>query len=89
MKLRLVEIDLACEPLPGTAAGLIKEATLRVDAFMEAHKDSPVAGFVPSDFTLAYTSLLHIRRTMLASGDAFCEWGSGLGAVTCLAGMLG
>lgn len=89
MKLRTVEIDLAREPLPDAAAGLIKEANLRIDAFMEAHKDSPVAGFVPSDFTLAYTTLLHIRRTMLTSGDAFCEWGSGLGAVTCLAGMLG
>jgi hypothetical protein len=89
MKLRTIEIDLTPEPLPDAAVGLIKEASDRVDVFMEAHKDSPVAGFVPSDFTLAYAALLHVRRTMLASGDAFCEWGSGIGAVTCLAGMLG
>ena len=89
MKLRRIELNFSADDIPGPAQALIADANARVDAFLDAHRDEPIAGFVPSDFTLAYAALRQIRRSLLASGDALCEWGSGLGAVACLAGMLG
>ena len=46
-------------------------------------------GFVPSDYVAFYSALSHVVDQRLACGSAFCEWGSGVGVSTCLAGMLG
>jgi hypothetical protein len=44
---------------------------------------------VNSDFGLAYAVLRQLEASKLAFGDRFCEWGSGLGVVTCLATLAG
>jgi hypothetical protein len=44
---------------------------------------------VSSDFVLAYEALSYLESSALAPGDRFCEWGSGLGVVCCLAAMTG
>lgn len=75
--------------LPENIATFIKEADARADRFVESRLDSPVAGFVPSDFAAAYRALRMVRENHLATGNAVCEWGSGIGAVTILAAMLG
>lgn len=46
-------------------------------------------GFFPSDYVTVYHALLAITQLDLATGSAFCEWGSGLGVVTNLAEMQG
>ena len=38
---------------------------------------------------LAYAALSHLEASVLVPGDQFCEWGSGLGVVCCLAAMTG
>ena len=45
--------------------------------------------FVGSDLALAYAALSHLGASVLVPGDQFCEWGSGLGVVSCLAATLG
>jgi hypothetical protein len=44
---------------------------------------------VSSDFALAYAALSHLEASALVPGDQFCEWGSGLGVVCCLAAITG
>ncbi len=73
----------------GEAGRLLNDAPRRVDRFMQARLDNPVPAFVPSDFAMVYDALHEVRRRRLATGDLFCEWGSGCGAVACLASILG
>ncbi|MDV6033376.1 MAG: class I SAM-dependent methyltransferase [Phycisphaera sp. RhM] len=42
-----------------------------------------------SNYYIAYHALKHIRDTGLGGDLSFCEWGSGLGVVTCIASQLG
>lgn len=64
----------------------MREANDRVNAFQDVHT---IAGFVASDFSQVYQALKYITETHLAQGNSFCEWGSGLGVVACLAAMAG
>lgn len=78
--------------IPAAARSLIDDAAARTDRFIEAHKDDPAAGFVPSDFELVYRALRSLksdRAGSLLAGNSFCEWGSGIGVVACLAATLG
>jgi hypothetical protein len=51
--------------------------------------DFYLPAFVSSDFGLAYAALRQLEASKLALGERFCEWGSGLGVVTCLATLAG
>jgi len=84
-----IPIDSATEP-PRCVRALLDDASCRIDAFIELHKDNPAAGFVPSDYLAVYHALraLHGSAGRLP-GRAFCEWGSGLGVIACLAAMSG
>lgn len=83
------EIDLTIDAadLPSDVAAFLHEAQDRVRQFVDRN---PVltSGFVPSDFVTVYRALRAIARKNLAPGNLFCEWGSGYGAVACLAAML-
>jgi hypothetical protein len=48
-----------------------------------------VPAFAASDFAAVYGALAEVERGDLLTGKWFCEWGSGLGVVSCLAAMLG
>jgi hypothetical protein len=87
----LVDVDLSCTaaPLPGDVSDLLQVADERIAQFLEDQRDRVVPGFVPSDFVRVYEALRAIRRNKLASGNLFCEWGSGLGIVALLAAKLG
>jgi hypothetical protein len=52
-------------------------------------KSHHVPAFVGSDFALAYEALQYLEGSKLVPGDLFCEWGSGMGVVSCLAAMTG
>jgi predicted O-methyltransferase YrrM len=75
--------------LPNAVEALLRDADERIEFFQQARKDSPVVGFVPSDFPTVYHSLAALAELNLASGHRFLEWGSGAGVVACLAAMLG
>jgi len=75
-------------PIPAKVREFLADAALRIDAFIEEHKDNPVAGFVPSDYEQVYRALASLRESA-ACGEEFCEWGSGIGVIACLAAMLG
>jgi hypothetical protein len=64
----------------------LRAATRRAERF---RFDFRVPAFVSSDFDLAYAALRQLEASKLALGERFCEWGSGLGVVTCLATLAG
>ncbi|HEY2837576.1 MAG TPA: hypothetical protein VGJ26_00390 [Pirellulales bacterium] len=88
MRLIEVELDFANDPLPSGVATLLADAKRRLNDF-DAKYQASFPAFVPSDFEKAYRALGWIHDTHLATGRRFLEWGSGIGAVTCLAALAG
>jgi hypothetical protein len=88
--MRLVEVELALStnPVPDDVARLLADAQRRVERLEDTTRAS-IPAFVPSDFELAYRALVQIRTSRLTTGRRFVEWGSGIGAVTCLAVLAG
>jgi len=85
MPLAEVTLDLGTETTPAAVALLLDA----VRAPLERACATSSPAFVPCDFELAHRALAAVRRGGLAPGRTFCEWGSGLGIVTCLAATLG
>ena len=90
---RMALIDLEWLPPPGPqpteVEAYLAAAGARINGLSEGWFDSPVHGFVPSDFPLVRQGLAAVVEQGLAPGGALCEWGSGMGVVTGLACMLG
>src|SRR6266516_4772453 len=84
----LMDLDLliGTSAVPADVRSFLREANQRIDRFRFDHR---IPGFIPSDYQRTYAALRGLTRAELASGNLFCEWGSGLGVVTCLAAMLG
>ena len=80
MPLADIEILIDDAPLPKEVAGFLEDANARVSQFLQ---EEPVQswGFVPCDFATVYRAMRFIADRQLASGKAFCEWGSGFGVV--------
>jgi hypothetical protein len=85
----LEEIDLDWSPVTaGSPEGrFIQDAQKRIESFQSENERIP--GFECSNFFAAAGVLRAIREQRLAPGPRLCEWGSGFGVVTCLAGMAG
>jgi hypothetical protein len=88
MRLVEVELTLADDPLPHNIERLLADAQVRIDRLEDTTR-AAIPAFVPSDFQLVYRALGSIRSTRLATGTRLVEWGSGIGAVTCLAVLAG
>ncbi len=73
--------------LPGDVAEFLEEANDRIKRFVE-ERQIRISGFVPSDFEPVFQALDSLVEENLASGDVFCEWGSGFGVVAMLAQLL-
>jgi len=84
----LVKLDVPTDvaPLPRKVAAFLTEVDLRIDRFA---KHGSVHAFVPSDYVLVYGVLRSLAARSTAPGNAFCEWGCGMGVVAGLATMLG
>ena len=83
----LVDLRLAPDPtLPHDVRAFLRDADRRAARFQA---ERPTPAFVPSDFPAAYAALRALEASDLAPGRWFCEWGSGLGVVACLAALLG
>lgn len=93
MSLAKIEIPVDySQPLPLRVATLLADATASIEAFAEKHIDDPAAGFVPSNYEMVYRGLRALRQAAgggALPGNAFCEWGCGLGIVATLASELG
>jgi hypothetical protein len=91
MALATLELQMCrVSALPEHARAFLDEAAARTDRFMDAHKDEPAAGFVPSDYELVYAALKSLHDTPgMLPGKVFCEWGSGLGVIASLGAMIG
>lgn len=89
MSLQTVPLPALDQALPDDVERFLREADLRMEAFVEERVRQPIHAFVASDFRQVYRTLREIKERNLAPGRSFCEWGSGLGAVTCLASILG
>jgi hypothetical protein len=64
----------------------LRAATRRAERFQFDYR---IPAFVSSDFRLVYAALRQLEASKLAFGDWFCEWGSGLGVVACMAALAG
>ncbi len=89
MALVQLEIPDDLPPPPPEVMRFLQDAQQRRDAFIESRLDDPIHAYVPSDFAMVYSVLRYVAQRQLAPGMLFCEWGSGMGDVTCLAAMLG
>ena len=85
MPLTDLEIPRTDGPLPPEVRRFIRDADRRIADF-QIWARGPA--FVPSNFEPAYRVLRAVTENPVARGTRFCEWGSGFGAVTCLAAML-
>ncbi len=72
--------------LPGNIRRFLDEADSRIE---QLQSNNHIPGFVPSDFVSVYAALEVLQTTDLIPGPWFCEWGSGMGVVACLAALLG
>jgi hypothetical protein len=86
----LIDVDLSVEifPIPDDVQRLLDEAETRIQRFLSEHRAQPVHGFVPCDFVRVYSALRAVVEANETPGHTFCEWGSGMGVVACLASML-
>ena len=86
----LIDVALPCQRanLPKSVSALLRDAD-QLASRMEAHPDGPPLGFVPCDYARVANALGAVMEHQLATGSTFCEWGSGLGAVTSLASLYG
>ena len=82
----LAEVDLVVgrEPVPGEVRAFLRDADRRA---RRLRRDARLPAFVPCDYERAYRVLRAVAEAELEPGS-FCEWGSGLGVVACLAAML-
>jgi hypothetical protein len=83
----LIDLDLPIDrsAIPPNICSFLREAERRVKRFQ---RTASVPGFVASDFSSAYVVLRTLAAASLENGRFFCEWGSGLGVVACLADLL-
>ncbi len=75
--------------LPSEVEELLNAADRRIEAFLESQDGGTLPGFVPSDFVRVYEVLAAVRKADIVPENTFCEWGSGIGVVACLAAMQG
>jgi len=80
-----VPLDVDDASIPGDVLRFLAEADRRIEWYQ---RDSRVPGFVASDAERTYHVLRSVASAYAKPGALFCEWGSGLGVITCMAAML-
>lgn len=88
MRLAEIEFELATTAAPEDVAALMSDAGQRLQQF-DADSQASIPAFVPSDFEQVRRALVWLQDSHLTTGRRFLEWGSGIGAVTCLAARAG
>ena len=88
MSLQKIDIDLEAGVIPRDVETFLDDAQDRVDEIFRHATNKRSTGFFPSDYEGAYLALRALRDAD-PHLQTLCEWGSGLGAVTAMAAMLG
>ena len=88
MPLTNVSFEPRITATPNDVQALVDSANQCADDFSIEHPFGE-SGFVASDFQTVYFALKTIAESNLTAGNAFCEWGSGIGVVTLMASLLG
>jgi hypothetical protein len=86
MPLLDVPLTLDADRPPADVRRFLREGERRIRRFQHARH---LPAFVGSDFVAVYGALRALEESGELGGRWFCEWGSGLGVVACLAAMLG
>lgn len=86
MSLLQIEIPKFSDSLGESIIDYLADARARVEQFMDKNR---VPAFVSCDFEPVLAGLKAIRHANLATGNVFCEWGSGFGVVASLAASVG
>ena len=83
-------------PMEGPEAAVSEQVARLIDAcsrgwerYFADNDDDQAPSFVPSEPERVYAVLEEVTRRHLPPNRVFCEWGSGFGAVTCMAALLG
>ena len=84
MPLKEVRLSIIEERLPRAMQTFLQEADLRIEQFI-ANRRVRISGFVPSDFVTVFHALNSVVDADVATGNMFCEWGSGFGIVAMMA----
>lgn len=90
--MRLESLDLGNVwegPLPEAVQALAEAAQSREDLFRIRRSADPVDSFHSSNFAMVWRAFERIRAKGWVEGNELCEWGSGLGVVSCLWAMQG
>ena len=88
MPLAEIHLTPSEQDLPSSVAQFLQFAEKRLVLLAEDQPKRDV-GFVPSNYLSVCRYLVGILESNLCNGNSLCEWGSGLGVVTCLASLLG
>ena len=86
--LKTVDLSFSHLELTDEIEKFVDDLERRVDQFIEG-KPFAKDGFVACDHRAIARSLLAIQEKDLATGNLFCEWGSGFGGVASVASLLG
>jgi hypothetical protein len=84
-KLVAIPMTPSTRPVPSGIDCYIREAEARI----HEHLHDSLPKFQASDPIEVFYGLLFIKQQQLATGNTFCEWGSGLGTAAGLASLLG
>ena len=88
---RLEEIAFSFETVapPSHLTEALSDAEALRDAFYDRKGADRIPAFTGTDPLIAWSILSCLRDQVPDFGETFCEWGSGLGVVTCVAEGLG
>lgn len=87
MPLQEVPLEIESHALNQEIVDLLREADARASIHLRDHAARSI-GFVQCDYVTAYAALQAVLQVQRGDCRSFCEWGSGLGVVTCLASLL-
>ncbi len=89
MPVQELYLDLSKDPLAKPIQDFLEAADQRCDEFFDTGANKQIPSFLPADYALVYRAMDELQKNYPLLGNRFCEWGSGLGTATCLAGLLG
>ena len=89
MELETLDFPVSWETPPPEILRTIAVAERMQEQLHADGKQQRIALLVNSNYYIAYNALKRVRDSGRDEDMSFCEWGSGLGVVTCIASQLG
>jgi hypothetical protein len=83
--LDVLPISLSRDPPPAKALAIIKGAERMTRELQAKRGPERISGLMTSDGPVAWSFLQAATQYVTSDAPTFCEWGSGIGSVTCMA----